>query len=137
LDAAARGVQICIITQGKSDTPFMRWASTYIYHRYLSSSNITIYEYESRILHAKTVTIDGVYNTIGSFNLDFLSGSKNLEINVSIVDQQISEMLQKQFEIDLKQCKQITMKIIENRNVLKRILHACAYYCSKIIYAFI
>ena len=62
-------MEIHILTAGRSDVPMMRRAARHVYGRYLKRG-IRIYEGQARTLHAKTVTIDGLYAAVGSFNLD-------------------------------------------------------------------
>jgi cardiolipin synthase len=54
------------------------------------------------VLHAKTVTADGIYGTIGSFNLDFWSSHRNLEVNLTVLDPEIANQIEEQFFEDLK-----------------------------------
>jgi phosphatidylserine/phosphatidylglycerophosphate/cardiolipin synthase-like enzyme len=69
--ASERGVSVSILMAGEglTDVPVTRWASQHIYHQLLKSG-VRIYELQSATLHAKTVTIDGLYSSIGSFNWD-------------------------------------------------------------------
>ncbi|WP_368738866.1 phospholipase D-like domain-containing protein [Escherichia coli] len=39
------------------------------------------------MLHAKTLSIDGIWSTVGSANWDWLSFARNDEINVVVIDQ--------------------------------------------------
>jgi phosphatidylserine/phosphatidylglycerophosphate/cardiolipin synthase-like enzyme len=70
-DAAQRGVEVVVICpgEGRTDVPVTRWASQHIYYTLLRSG-VRIFEMQSATLHAKTVTIDGIYTSIGSFNWD-------------------------------------------------------------------
>ena len=69
--AAERGVEVMILVpgEGKADVPFTRWASQHIYFTLLKKG-VRIFELQNAVLHAKTVTIDGIYSSIGSFNWD-------------------------------------------------------------------
>lgn len=134
--AAKRGVKIKIITCGKSDTPYMRWAATHIYHKFLSL-DIEIYEYNERILHAKTITIDGIYSSVGSFNMDFLSGWKLLELNISMISMNVSKQLQQQFYTDMKYTQKITLNTLNQRNWAQKLLHWVCYRLSRFVSAWI
>ena len=69
--AADRGVEVVVMCpgEGRTDVPVTRWASQHIYYTLLKSG-VKIFEMQSATLHAKTVTIDGIYTSIGSFNWD-------------------------------------------------------------------
>ena len=43
---------------------------------------VRIFEYEGPMMHAKCGTIDGVWSTIGSYNLDLRSMIHNLEVGI-------------------------------------------------------
>lgn len=133
ISAANRGVKVRIITSGKSDTPFMRWASTHIYHEYLKHSNIEIYEYQTSILHAKTVTVDGLFCSVGSFNFDLLSGFRNLEVNVTFIDSNSAKQLESQFYIDLKESRQVTLQSLSERKYSEKLLHWFCYSVSRLV----
>ena len=135
LAAGARGTLVRLIVGGKSDTPFMRWSSTHLYHHFLAHPSIHIYEYQPRILHAKTVTCDGLLSTIGSFNLDFLSSHKLLEVNIGMLSAPLARRMEKQFDEDLKDCVQITKESLKQRNVAEKLLHWAAYHISRLVYS--
>src|SRR4051812_9927916 len=79
--------------QGVSDVPVVRHASQHVYSLFLKNG-VKIYEYYGRKLHAKTVTIDGIYSSIGSFNLDPWSHFYNLEMNLTVLDPDTAERLE-------------------------------------------
>lgn len=135
IDAGRRGVAVRIICGGKSDTPFMRWSSNHIYHKFLEYPSIRIFEYQPRILHAKTITIDGLYSSIGSFNLDFLSSHKLLEVNVGMVSNEVARALEKQHDEDIKHCCEITKASLKKRSLPERLLHFLAYHITRIVHA--
>src|SRR6185503_7826450 len=58
--AARRGVDVRVLTAGRSDVPIVRLASQHLYGRLLRKG-VRIFELENRVLHAKTATVDGVY----------------------------------------------------------------------------
>ncbi|MGB3291143.1 MAG: cardiolipin synthase ClsB [Burkholderiaceae bacterium] len=96
-NAAKRGVKVHLILQGEPDMPIARFVATMLYD-YLLSGGVHIYEYCERPLHGKVATIDGMWSTVGSSNLDPLSLALNLEANVLIRDKAFSTMLQRRLE---------------------------------------
>lgn len=126
LKAARNGVDIRILTSGLSDVPMVRYASNYIYALFLRN-NVRVYEYYGARLHAKTVTIDGIYSSIGSFNLDQWSHDHNLELNLTILDPQTAEQLEEQFMKDLSQSQEITLASLETKSYFIRFVHWISY----------
>eukprot|EP01080_Neovahlkampfia_damariscottae_P005611 gene5611-9428_t len=117
ITAAKNGVKVIILTSGpNSDVPASRYASQHIYHKFLKNG-VKIYEYEANTLHAKTVAIDDIYSMVGTFNLDFLSGMKLLEVNVSMLNSKATEDLKNQFLEDLKSSREINLKSLKKRSI--------------------
>ena len=56
------------------------------------------------MVHAKTCTIDGIWSTIGTANLDRLSLQGNYEVNVAITDSTVAQRMAEIFEIDMANC---------------------------------
>lgn len=131
MSAAERGVDVRVLTAGLSDVPLMRMASQHAYGQFLKAG-IRIYEMFDKTLHAKTATIDGVYGTVGSYNLDHWSARRNLEVNVSIWDPEIAQRLELDFRNDLLISREVIMSHWESRNWLSRIKHWFAYQLMRL-----
>jgi cardiolipin synthase len=82
--AAQRGVDVQIILPGQSDSWVVFHAGRSHYEEMLAAG-VKIYERREAILHSKTATIDGVWSTIGSTNLDWRSFLHNDELNAVIL----------------------------------------------------
>ena len=90
--AARRGVDVRLVLQGEPDLEWVRTAASLLYH-HLVRAGVRVYEYRTRPLHAKIATIDDVWSTVGSSNLDPLSLSLNLEANVIVRDRAFNREL--------------------------------------------
>jgi cardiolipin synthase A/B len=112
--AAERGVDVELIVPRHSDYMVARYAAQTHYEELLKAG-VQIYEREDVILHAKTVTIDGVWSTVGSTNLDWLSFSSNDEINLTILDTGFALEMERAFAADREQSRQITLQRWEHR----------------------
>jgi len=129
--AARRGVDVRVLTAGRSDVPIVRMASQHLYGRLLDQG-VRIYELEGRTLHAKTAAIDGVYATVGSFNLDRWSDRRNLEVNVSVLGRALAGEIEEAFERDLADSREVTLESWERRTLFQRITHWLAYQAMRI-----
>ncbi len=105
--AARRGVDVRIITPGKTDHPYVRWASWAMFPR-MMSSGIRLYEWQGEILHSKTAVIDGVWSSVGSHNLDHRSLHYNLELNINVFDGDFGADMEALFTNDLAGCREVT-----------------------------
>jgi cardiolipin synthase len=129
--AARRGVDVRILTAGRSDVPIVRLASQHLYGRLLRAG-VRIYELQSGTLHAKTAAIDGLYASVGSFNLDHWSDRRNLEVNVSFLDAAMAGEIEDAFEHDLEGAREMHLGHWERRSPLQRALHWAAYQLMRI-----
>jgi len=124
--AAERGVDVKLLLPGVSDIPFAKYASRYLYKRYLKK-RIRIFEYSGSILHAKTAVIDGIWSTIGSSNLDRRSFRKNLEMNAVILDQNFGEKMEHVFLDDIAKSSEIVLPNFEKRSFLEFFIEWLCY----------
>lgn len=124
--AAERGVDVRLLLPGESDIPFVKFASRYLYKRYMKKG-IRIYEYAESVLHAKTAVIDSVWSTVGSSNLDRRSFRKNLELNAVILDQGFGEKMENLFLADLKKSSEITLNHFEKRSFVEFFIEWLCY----------
>ena len=79
INASKRGVDVRILTQGKTDLPLFRTIARGEYHDY-TEYGARIFEWDNSILHHKCAIIDGKYVIGGSVNLDSRSLLMNYEI---------------------------------------------------------
>ncbi|BAL94440.1 cardiolipin synthase ClsB [Rubrivivax gelatinosus] len=83
--AAARGVRVRLLLQGKIDYRIAALAARALYDE-LRAHGVRIYEYTPAFLHAKVAVVDDDWATVGSSNIDPLSLLLNLEANVVVRD---------------------------------------------------
>ena len=84
-NARKRGVAVTILLQGKTDHPFLRYATQALYATALNIG-IRIFEYEKSFMHAKVAVIDGEWATVGSSNIDPFSLLLAKEANLFVRD---------------------------------------------------
>lgn len=124
--AARRGVDVRIITPGKTDHPYVRWASWAMFPR-MMRAGVRIYEWTGEILHSKTAVIDGVWSSVGSHNLDHRSLHYNLELNVNVFGPAFGREMEELFESDLLSCREVTLAECRSRPFLHKAASAVLY----------
>ena len=129
--ARERNVDVRILTAGLCDVPMVHLAAQHVYGSLLRHG-VRVFELFDTTLHAKTITIDGVYCTVGSFNLDTWSDQRNLEVNVAMVDPTIAGELQDHFLKNLDQAREMTMDTWQKRRWWRRVLHWVAYQVMRL-----
>ena len=98
-DAARRGVDVQIILPSKTDSWAVFHAGRSHYDELLGAG-VTLYERRDAVLHSKTATIDGVWSTIGSTNLDWRSFLHNDELNAVILGADFARQMEAMFAQD-------------------------------------
>jgi phosphatidylserine/phosphatidylglycerophosphate/cardiolipin synthase-like enzyme len=130
LDAASRGVDVKILTCGTSDVPIMAWATRHLYQEFIGSG-VRIFEYNKKVLHSKTMIVDDVFSTFGSFNLDDWSYRRNLEMNIVMMDPEKAKELTTHFEEDLMDSEEITLDHVAGRGNMSRIWYFTCYQAAR------
>lgn len=124
--AARRGVDVRVLTAGRSDVPIVAMAARHIYRRLLKHG-VRIFEMQDSVLHAKTVVVDGLFATVGSFNLDQWSDKRNLEVNVGMLDASVAREVQEQFLHNCGKAREVTLAEWGKRSWRQRLVHWAAY----------
>lgn len=130
-DAAERGVEVCLLTAGDSEIPLAREAGRYSYEDLLQAG-VRIFELREPVLHAKYITIDGAFNSVGSYNFDRWSNRHNLEVNVATSVPALSEALRDHFERYLPKTREVELESWRDRSRLRRPLEWGAHRVSLI-----
>ncbi len=94
LDAAARGVRVVLLLQGKVEYLLQYYASRALYGTFLDAG-IEIHEYHKSFLHAKVAVVDCCWATVGSSNIDPFSLLLAREANVVIEDRDFAGQLRR------------------------------------------
>ena len=129
IEAAQRGVQVQILTAGQSDVPAARIAGRHLYGDFLNNG-IRIFEMQQPVLHAKYFTIDGLYSSVGSYNIDHWSKKHNLEINIAVEGGNLAENLENLFHKSLKQSREMDLHTWRNRTLPQKISQWALYHLS-------
>jgi cardiolipin synthase A/B len=118
LQAAARGVDVRILLPATSNHVLADWLARGYYDPCLSGG-IRLFLYQNAMVHAKTATIDGVWSTIGTANLDRLSMLGNFEINIEIYDETLAGQMEEIFLHDSANACELTLQQWRSRSPLQ------------------
>ena len=77
------------------------------FYQDLLDAGVRIFLYTPAMNHSKIATIDGMWATVGTANLDRLSLALNYETNLEVADPAFAEALEKVFEADFKDCFEV------------------------------
>jgi phosphatidylserine/phosphatidylglycerophosphate/cardiolipin synthase-like enzyme len=118
--AARRGVDVRLLLAGPyTDHPAVRHAGRRYFQRLLRAG-VRIFEYQPRVLHAKTLLVDD-WVSIGSSNLDRWNIRWNLEANQEIDDAAFAAMVRAMFERDFSESNELSVADWPARPVRQRL----------------
>jgi len=125
--AAARGVKVKLLLQGRIEFRFVHYATRALYDELLAAG-IEIYEYQPSILHAKVAVIDQVWATVGSSNIDPTSLHLSREANVVAFDHAFAATLHASLEAAIQTAsKRMHPEDLARRIWWERLLSRWAY----------
>lgn len=119
--AAARGVKVQLLLQGRYEYFMQYYAARPVYSALLAAG-VEIYEYAPSFLHAKVAVVDGRLATVGSSNLDPLSLLLAQEANVVVDDAAFSGHLRERLVRAMEhEGRRIDATAFEQRSLGQRI----------------
>jgi cardiolipin synthase len=124
-DAARRGVAVTLVLPSRSDS-WLAYHAGRSYYGDLLEAGVKIFERKDRMLHAKTATVDGVWSTVGSTNLDWRSLLYNDEINAVVIGPEFAAQMNGVFRKDLAQSEEITREKWVERPIDQRLKELAA-----------
>jgi cardiolipin synthase len=119
-DAAQRGVDVRVLVPGPHmDKEFVRQAGRSVYEELLEGG-VRIYEYGPTMIHAKTLTIDGTWSSVGSVNFDNRSFQLQDEVTLGVCSSEFAARLDAQFARDLERSSEIDLERWNGRSLPAR-----------------
>ena len=125
IEAVRRGVDVQILLPEDSNHVTADWLARRHFWDLLEAG-VRIFRYRHIMIHSKTATIDGVWSTVGTANIDRYSLLGNYETNVEVYSEPLAAQMERMFELDKTNASEITLEEWENRplpaKVVERIL---------------
>jgi len=126
--AALSGVDVRVMITGVPDKK-APWYAAQSFFESLLAAGVKFYLYEAGFFHVKTLVIDDEMVSLGTTNFDIRSFNLQQEDTLLVFDQKVIEQHYQIFDLDQKNCRQVTMNTIKNesslvkfRNSLSRLL---------------
>jgi cardiolipin synthase A/B len=105
--ATDRGVQVQLLVPGpRSDKEIARLAAEHVYDDILEAG-VEIHEFTPTMLHAKTMTVDGSLAVVGSSNFNERSFRHDEEVDVVLLDRDLTALLDAHTDADLARCERV------------------------------
>ncbi len=133
VDAAARGVRVTILLQGRVEYALLHYATQALYG-HLLKNGVRVCEYRTGFLHAKVAVIDDAWATVGSSNIDPFSLLLAREANVVVCDNGFAAHLRESLEHAIAQdTAEITSAELRRSGWLARGLRWTAYGMVRVL----
>lgn len=118
--AAARGVDVRILTTWKTDVKIFRTLQ-FFYYPYLLSKGVKVFQYSDTVLHAKNYIIDD-WMTVGSTNLNHRSLIHDLEVDLVVQEESNQKKIEDHFLQLTGQLELVTPDHLRSRSFLDRMM---------------
>lgn len=114
IKAARRGVDVQVLIPRYSNHALVDWLARQ-HLGYLLRAGVKVFEYKDFMVHAKTATVDGIWSTVGSANVDTLSLFGLHETNLEVYSESFAHRLEAMFELDKTNAEELTLGKWETR----------------------
>jgi cardiolipin synthase len=132
LAARQRGVHIEVVMPAVNDSRFGRAASRSRWDALLAAG-VEFHAYQPAMYHPKMMIVDDIFLTIGSVNFDNRSFGINDEVNINILDREVTRAGIKLFEQDKQASKPLTLEEFRARPWWqKRVDWICGLFRSQL-----
>jgi cardiolipin synthase A/B len=126
LAAAARGVDVRLLTAGATDVPPARWAGEHVYGGLLAAG-VRIWQLQEPSLHAKAMVVDGAHALVGTFDVNTAERQHTMEGAVLAEDCALSARIERAFENCLPRSVRIDPDEWARRSRVSRSLQWLSY----------
>ena len=131
--AAHRGVDVRVMTTGpRTDVETTRWAGRWRFAE-LIEGGVRVYEYQPSNMHAKTISVDGVWGSVGSMNFDNRSLAFNDETTLLVLDRAVVGGMDRMFLDDLRFAREMTLPEMRDRPWWQKARDAAAATLQRVL----
>ncbi|HHW82556.1 MAG TPA: phosphatidylserine/phosphatidylglycerophosphate/cardiolipin synthase family protein [Actinomycetales bacterium] len=121
LSAVERGVEVQLLIPENSNHVVADWAGRAVVSRLLRGG-VRIHLFRHAMIHAKTMTVDGRWTTLGTTNIDRLSFTGNFEVNLEVYDEDLAHAMEETFARDLTNSRELTLEEWDRRGPVERMV---------------
>jgi cardiolipin synthase len=132
IEAARRGVKVRLVLPSRSDH-WLVFNAGRAYYEELLEAGVKIYERNNRMLHTKSASVDGVWCTVGSTNLDWRSLVYNDELNAVVLGPEFAAQMNALFEKDISLSEEIKKEDWHHRPLADRLRELTARVWARML----
>lgn len=132
VEAVKRGVDVQVLLPHHSNHVTADWLARRRFHELLRSG-VRIFRYKHIMIHSKTATIDGVWSTVGTANIDRLSLLGNYEVNLEVYSGRFAAQMERMFELDKTNAEELSLEEWERRPLPAKIVERALVTLSPLV----
>jgi len=132
-EAAARGVDVRVLTPGKLNDVKSTWYAGRAQYEQLLAGGVRIFWYQPAMIHAKAFVVDGCWASIGTMNFDNRSLAFNDESNLLVLDDAFGAAVREMFVNDLSHSTEVTLAAFRRRPRTERFLEWGASRVARVL----
>jgi cardiolipin synthase len=132
INAAKRGVDVQVLLPEQSNHVTADWLARRHFHELLEAG-VRIFRYKHIMIHSKTATVDGLWSTIGSANIDRYSMLGNYELNIEVYSHRLAAQMERMFAVDKTNTEELTLEEWENRPLPAKIVEQALANLSPLV----
>ncbi len=119
-ETARRGVDVQVLVPGPHiDKRFVQLASE-AQMGPLLDAGVKVWAFQPTMLHAKTMTVDGLVANVGSANFDARSLLRDEEVNMVVFDTDFTAALERDFAADVARSEPVDAENWSSRGPIQR-----------------
>jgi cardiolipin synthase len=116
----------------RTDVRLVGWAARSFY-RELVDAGVRLFEYQTSMLHAKSIVVDETWGIVGSANVDMRSFRLNFEMGAVLFDREIAGRLVSRFLADCQSSVEITRSALRRTSLARRLAQGVARLLSPVL----
>ena len=120
--AVDRGVEVSVLVPGDNIDKRMSQIVAQEDFQDLLDAGAKLYTYDTSMLHAKVMTVDGVASVVGSPNVNQRSMNLDEEVALVVFDRALTAQLDSDFDNDLRTSTQVTAALWAKRGFVQKAL---------------
>jgi cardiolipin synthase len=119
-ETARRGVDVQIMVPGPHHDVRLAQLAQEDEYAPLMEAGVRMFAFQPSMLHAKIVLIDQTVACVGSANFNQRSMSKDDELALMVIDEEILATLERHFEEDRERCVEMSARRFRERGMIRR-----------------
>ncbi len=121
IEAVKRGVDVQVLLPHRSNHVTADWLARRRFDELLRAG-VRIFWYKHIMIHSKTATIDGIWSTVGTANIDRLSLLGNYETNLEVYNERFAAQMESMFELDKTNAEELNLEEWDRRPLPAKIV---------------